>query len=752
MALIRGVETGYHGKDFAGRALDHFNDNQFVVGFSFTNDESWARYVPLAHDSGENIDATPAEVWEVMRPMLENCHIVSYHKKFEEAAVWKAAQIRLGVNGTVSDPMLGAYVLGLYRNNSWRTIVGLKELVATVYDHQMMHIHELWPGLAQNKFKFIRFNTLPVTPEVVAYACEDAVFMIPMEQDFCQRAARENPVMYKMEHQISSMMVEVERYGVTVDWDAINEGYAQGMTFLPEMERYVKQELGELAGRDLSEMNLNSSQQKQRILFKEIGLDTTALTKKGQSDEASDLEDWQKKSASKKSLEGLAKEHHAVRALLDYGEARHLTNRFKKWLTENTECFDKRIHPTYNQVTVPSGRFSANNPTIQNTPAVPQEWFSVTLDFDPTDKDNKELLDKFHEEHTNGKEYWRTKWRDYIIAAPGHYLLTFDFSQAELRVLAGASQEPLLLEAFANDEDIHAATASGMLGVPIEGMDKATRKKGKTINFALLYGQGPKAMSEQLGVSFEEAKALYNSYFERFTNVTTWFNNTKNQGFANKAMRSIFGRRIPMWELDSSQKSIRSKAERVMINSVIQGAVADYVKYIMLRARKALIAEGLWGNGVMMTMNQHDALTFEIRDDIDPNMIRDLLQPVVVLDNEAFAPLNGYPPFRADWELGQSWGSSEEWSLTQEAGFDGKHWVVLPEPELDAVTLDFSEGMPVATEWTKFVEYAKSHPGGTTVFVATPGAETTQLPLKVYLPESEIKSLQKIFNSGKIKV
>lgn len=740
------VETGYHGKDFDGRALDHYNDNQFVVGFSLTNDFSWARYVPLAHDNADdNITAPVAEVWEVMRPLLENCHIVSFHKKFEEAAAWKAAHIRLGVHGKVSDPMLAAYVLGRYHNKANRTIVGLKELVREVYGHQMIEIHDLWPDLPKNKYRYIRFNSLRRSPQVDEYACEDAAWMIPLEKDFCREAAAENQFMYTLEHKIADMMVEVERYGVTVDWEALREGYAQGLMFLPEMERHVKDELSKLAGRDLSSMNLNSSQQKQKVLFKEIGFDTTALTKRGMED-TGELESWQTKSASKKSLEGVAKEHYAVRALLDYGETRHLTNRFKKWLTENVDCFDGKVHPTYNQVTVPSGRFSANNPTIQNTPAVPQEWFSMRLDFDP-EKDTEEL-EKFHAEHTNGKEYWYTKWRDYIVAAPGHYLLTFDFSQAELRVLAGASQEPLLLEAFANGEDIHAATASGMLGIPIHELNKETRKRGKTINFALLYGQGPKAMAEQLGISFDEAKQLYQSYFDRFTNVTTWFNQTKNDGHRNGFVTSVFGRKIPIWELlPGNTRAVQSKGDRVIINSGIQGAVADYVKFIMLRARKALVEHGWWGNGVMMTMNQHDALTFEIDNSIDPNEVRELLQDIVVLDNSKFANLHGYPPFIADWELGQNWGSADAWPLSSRAIFDGEHWIVEPEPAVEQLTVDFTEGMPLPGEWTRFISQLKDKPGDSAIVVVTPNGEQP-LPFRSYVTASGVDGLKKILRSA----
>lgn len=726
------TETGYHGSDFARRSLDHDSPHQFCVGFSFTNDAGWARYVPLAHDLGENIDGGPAAAWEAVAPMLTKGHIVSFHKKFEQAVVDKAAGIKLGAEGRVDDPMLGAYVLGEYYNKSWRTIVGLKELVGELYNHQMMRIQQLWPDLPANKEKFMRFNSLENTPEVTAYACEDALFMIPLEKDICIPAQQQNPFMYTLEHLISSMMYEVERYGVTVDWDAITESYAHVQTFLPNMEQYVKEGLGELAGRDLTDLNLNSAPQKKKLLFHDIGFTTTAYTGKGQ-DKGAEMEDWERMSTSKDSLEGLSKEYPAVRSLLEYGEVQNLSRRLKKWLAEYTHAHDKKVHASYNQVTVPSGRFAANEPAIQQLPSFPQEWI---------------LGDE--KEGENGDKYLKVWFRNFIVAAPDHYLLTFDFSQAELRILAGASQEPTLLQAFETGHDVHTATAAMMFHVDPDTIDKELRKRGKTINFAILYGQGPKALGEQIGVDFNEAKQLYKQYFSALSGVNTWYNAAKRKGFENGYTKTIFGRKVPIWELLAEVPAIRAKGERVIINSEIQGGVADYVKFVMLQAKKALDKEGLWNNGVMMTMNQHDALTFEVHNSIDPNRVREILQPVIVLDNSKYKALQGYPEFVADWEIGQKWGSSDKWPLDKEAVFEDGFWIVKPEPAL--ILWSFNpDPVPTLTRFKNFIaEMKELTEGDTKVVLSFPDGEV-EIPFTRRITDSDIEALLKTLNGGRIE-
>ena len=153
------VETGYHGKDFRKRQVDHFHKDQFTVGFSLTNSTDWARYVPLYHDNGDNID-DPRGAWEAVSELLTKGDITAHNAKFEMHATRKEG-IRLASEGRLTDTIIYAYVINEYAYDNYRTVIGLKDLVLTTLGHQMMHIHELWPDLPANKEAFIRFNTLP---------------------------------------------------------------------------------------------------------------------------------------------------------------------------------------------------------------------------------------------------------------------------------------------------------------------------------------------------------------------------------------------------------------------------------------------------------------------------------------------------------------------------------------------------------------------------------------------------------------
>lgn len=294
------LETGYSGEDWKKRSVDIYHDSQFVVGFSITNSQNWARYIPLRHDSGGNID-DPERAWEIVKPVLTKGHVVAHNAKFELANVRKAGGYVIASDGgKLTDTMLDAFVAGKYCHSNYRTIVGLKDLVDAVFDHKMMHIHDLWPDLPANKFDYIRFNTLDVTPEVVAYACEDALWCLALLGETTVAAEVERPFTRELEHQIMFIMEDVERRGVSIDWPAIEAAYAEAQTFVPSMEVFVKGELGKMANRDLVDLNLNSATQMKKLLFSEIGLVTTRLTKKGETDDT--LEPWQRMSSDAKEI------------------------------------------------------------------------------------------------------------------------------------------------------------------------------------------------------------------------------------------------------------------------------------------------------------------------------------------------------------------------------------------------------------------------------------------------------------------
>ena len=709
-------ETGYSGVDFNGRATDHSHPNQFTVGFSFTNSKSWGRYVPLRHDVGKNIPDEDA-AWDAVRDLFTKGKLISHHSKFEHKSFAKSAGIVLADEGELIDTMLCVYVLNKWvQENGMRAIVDLKGIVLELFKYQMMHLHELFDNdLTNVKANSIRFNILNADdPRVTAYACEDAVWVIPLAEYVYPMAKLERPFMLELEHRISRMMVDVETYGVHIDWAAMEKAYAQAETFVPNMADFVKQGLGRIAGRDVSELNLNSSLQMKKLLYRDIGLETSRQTKGGKN--AADKEDWERMSTDNKAMTALANKYPEVQGLLEYREVENLNRRLKKWLTEYNQAEDKRVHASYNQVTVGSGRFAANNPAIQQ---LPKDWYWKAND-----------------------QEWSGNFRNFVDAKPGSYLLTFDLSQAELRMLAGDAQEPALLHAFANDIDPHIVTASQMLGKPIDEINKADRAIGKTFNFALLYGMGIPAMATQLGIEVGEADELYKKYFSAFSNIGSWMEKTVTVGREKGYAETVFGRCYHVWELQNPQRWIQEKGDRVLVNARIQGGVADMMKIGMLRAESYLKKQGWWGTKATVIMNQHDSLSFEVDNSIDPNELKAALIPLVSFGEEVVPVLKGYPAFRSDWEIGQQWGSSTKFDDADSAVFIAGNWTVLKEPRIEPVE-DKSEielFIPNGISGNQFkgiVEIIKANPGTHNVRIVME-YENTVLPLKTSATKEQL--------------
>lgn len=676
------LETGYSSSepDRPGGALDWDWDKQFVVGFSFSWDPNEARYVPLRHDAGGNVEDIGA-TWEAMRPLLTRGRITAHHAKFEERGVRKDAGYAIASEGGyLEDTMLMAYALGgqLHKGDAGRPVYGLKDLVEIECQHSMAHIEDLFPGVKKKQLRSLRFNAVDVhDKKVVNYACEDAAWTLELRRRIRPRAWAERPSMFTIEHEISRIMAEVEAYGVGVDWDAMTAALSDSHRFLMLMEQEIKAGLSELAKRDVSHVSLNSPKQMQELLYSVIGLSTNRLVPSAEKkrEENPDIPKWQLMSTDEAAMGRLAKENPPIKKLLEYREALNMQARLNNWVNEiRPYSHDKRVHATYrqagaedNDATAPgSGRFSAADPAIQQCP---KEWRWA---LDPVDvwKD-EECWSDIVSRGRNGEHFWNGHFREFIVAAPDHYLLTFDFSQIELRVLAGVSRETALLEAFEKDVDVHRATAAQMLGKPVDQVSEKERQDyGKRLNFALLYQEGPQALADQLLVPLEQAKALMQQYFATFSRVQSWQERAIGQGLARGYAETPFKRRIQIWDLKSKNPGTYAKGKRLLVNAPIQGGAADYMKLAMMRVARALKERGWWNSTVMMVMNQHDSLTFECHNDMDPNEVRSVIETRVTF------PVPRFPKITADWELGQSWGGASKWPAGQKAAWDGQRWKV----------------------------------------------------------------------------
>lgn len=724
------IETGYDGPPRIKSSLFP-HAGSFIVGFSMTVDSRWARYVPLQHDFGPNLD--PDEVWPVMKPLLEQKRVVAHNLKFEKRNL-RTVGIEIGA---YSDSMIEAYCL-----SEWKKY-GLKDLVKEIFGHQMTEIHDLFPDLKVKDRDTLRFNAVDVNPETVEYACEDAVWCLALHERHYERVLAERGDVYKIEMQVLDLMCDLEDRGVAVDWEGMERARAESIPFIAKFESELKADLGALVGHSLVGLNLNSATQMRKLLYSPapegLGLKTTRRTKNDSF------------STDAVAMARLARDYPAIQKLLQLREVQNLRRRLEIWLEEDkrkpaVRGLDGRVHAGYSQVRVGSGRFAANDPAIQQCP---KDW-------------NWALAE--------GSQF-EGNFRDFLVAAPDHYLLSFDYSQIELRVMAGLSQEPALLEAFDHDQDVHTITAAKMLGKRPDEVDaKIERPIGKTMNFALLYGMGPQSLSERLAISRERANELYQAYFSGFPSITRWMDQMKSDGTKRGFTLSWIGRKYTVWELQSSNPAIYSKAERVLVNVPVQGGAADYVKIAMLRVRAGLEARGWWNTSVRMIMNQHDALTFEVSQDLDPREVLRVLRPAVEF------PVKAFPKIITDWEFGYRWGSGSSFNEQSELSKGPDGWqigtvaqaparedrllhVVEVEEAPDRRLREEREGRtvvvrlsetPTEEQYARFISWVRVKPGVNSVVVRLPDETEVSVRFLTSLDLTDRGRVAVIFPGAKV--
>lgn len=641
------IETGYLGNP-RERASLHPEEN-FIVGLSLGT-TSWARYIPLAHDTmAVNLPAD--EVAEVLKPLAESGLSVAHNAKFEirnlEVPVTEGG---LGLNWKMrSDSMVEAYVVQEY------PAIGLKDLVETMFGHRMTNIAELFPETTKVALRKLRFNELDLTPEVVSYACEDALWCVRVHERLFDRV--KDSAIFQVEMGLIPIMAAMERAGLRYDWDAMSAKALELEQFVARLDELIQLELSELVGEAVS-VKLSSPQQLVEVLYEKLKLPVRVLTPKGAP------------STSAVALEKLRHEYPVVQHILWWKEARRLHGTYLKRYPKNYNYApDGRTHPDISSTLVVSGRFAVSHPAYQQTPK------------------------NYRYELSDGTTF-SCSFRSFIVPEPGRYFLYFDYSQVELRVLAGVSKEPGLLRPFAAGTDVHTATASLMLGVPESQVTEEQRAIGKTMNFALLYGMSVKSLAQRLAVSKTRAQDLYDRYFSAFTSISVWMNEQRQIGRHQGFTESFLGRRHRIWEFESANGYIRSKAERLCINAPIQGGAADYMKVAMYRQDQVLRKAGLLDR-VTLVMNNHDSLTWEVDCDLSPTELIQLLDPAVSF------PVEGFPPIVADWAV-----ASHDWSQLVPVDKESRAssiYEIVGEPEVqqdDETTVPATYFRPVEPEPT----------------------------------------------------
>ena len=481
------------------------------------------------------------------------------------------------------DTMIAAHLLG---NNR----LGLKPLTLTLLGREMTEITELIGRGAKQK----TFNEVDIA-EGAPYASADADCTMLLRQLFEPQLERQHfaELMSDVELPLVPVLVEMQRAGVRLD-----------SGILHEMSRDLKEQLDQietdLYGDIGHSVNINSPKQLSDLLFVELGLPKTRRTRSGYSTDANALE----------SLKGM---HPVVDRILDYRQVSKLKSTYVDALPEMVNSRTGRIHTSYHQTGSATGRISSSDPNLQNIPVRTEVGRQVRRAF---------------------------------VAESGCQLLSADYSQIELRVLAHLSQDPSLLEAFRRGEDIHAATASQMFNVPINEVDGEQRRIAKVLNFGVIYGLGPYGISQQTGFSREEGRHFIDTYLSRYPGINDYLESVKDQARSTMYAETLLGRRRYFPDIQSTNHNIRAAAERMAINMPIQGTAADIMKKAMINVHDRMQREQIRSR---MILQVHDELVFEVPEDEMDHM-------TALAMDEMPAALDLDVTLKVEVKSGYSWG------------------------------------------------------------------------------------------------
>ena len=549
--LNRWVEKLNQAKLFA---LDTETDNldymaANLVGISFALENGEAAYLPLQLDylgAPKTLEKTTALT--LLKPVLENPSIQKVGQNFKyDLTIF--ARNGIDVQGVAFDTMLESYVL----NSTGRH--NMDDLAKRYLGHQTISFEEI-AGKGKNQ---LTFNQIPLE-QAAEYAAEDADVTMKLQQVLWEKLSKE-PTLEKlfkeMELPLLGVLSRMERRGVLIDSDALFLQSNEIANRLSELEEqaYV------LAGQPF---NLASTKQLQEILFDKLGLPVIQKTPKGAP------------STNEEVLEELAFSHELPKVLVEHRGLSKLKSTYTDKLPQMVNPQTGRVHTSYHQAVTATGRLSSSDPNLQNIPIRNEEGRRI---------------------------------RQAFIAREGFTVVAADYSQIELRIMAHLSQDQGLINAFTQGKDIHRSTAAEIFGVALDEVTSEQRRNAKAINFGLIYGMSAFGLSRQLGIGRADAQSYMDLYFKRYPCVQTFMHDIREKAKAQGYVETLFGRRLYLPDINSSNGMRRKAAERVAINAPMQGTAADIIKRAMIQLDQKLQNDP----NIAMIMQVHDELVFEVR-------------------------------------------------------------------------------------------------------------------------------------------
>lgn len=553
-----------------------------LVGISICIAPGEAWYIPVGHnDSAGNLDRERALA--ILRPLLENEHpqLVGQNGKYDWQIFFTYGIV---LRGLVFDPMLASYVLNPSARGHSLDALAKKHL-----DYDMQPISELiGSGPQQRSFAEVDIKA------ATHYAAEDADFTLRLAGALRPKLkpAGLETLFDTVEMPLVPVLARMEYDGVSVDVPYLKKLSAAWQRKLTALTRKIYETAGE-------EFNINSTQQLATILFDKLNLHSARKTART-AQRATDVS----------TLEKLAAHHPLPGLILEYRGVSKLKSTYADALVKLVSARTGRVHTSFNQAVAATGRLSSSDPNLQNIPIRTSDGQKIRRAF---------------------------------IPKPGYTLLVADYSQIELRLMAHFSGDPTLCTAFINGEDIHAKTAADIFGVPLEAVDAERRRWAKSANFGIIYGLSAFGLSQQTDMTVREAKDFIDTYFRRYPRVRDFIDSAIAQARKDGYVTTLFGRRRLLPEIRSDNRQRREFAERIAVNTPLQGTAADIIKKAMVE-----IAADLTGKQSMMVLQVHDELVFDVHpDELEwlAAMVRDRMENTVQLA----------VPLTVDIGVGENW-------------------------------------------------------------------------------------------------
>jgi DNA polymerase-1 len=555
-----------------------------LVGVSLAVEEGKAWYIPVGHHSE---DAAPQLALEQVLTALRTLladPTLALLGQNTKYDIMVLEKYGLWPSNLTGDTMLASYLLNPSKRHN------LNDLAWEHLQYRMMSYETVTDNGKKN------FAEVSVA-EATRYSGEDADMTLRLARQLFPRVQEEGmgTLFSEVEVPLAAVLARMELTGICIDQKLL----AELSTEFGQQRRVLEKEVYKLAG---EEFNIASPQQLQTILFDKLGLPRGKKTKTGSSTDSS-------------VLEVLAEKYPLPAKILAYRAFTKLQNTYVDALPKLIHAKTGRIHTSFNQTVTATGRLSSSNPNLQNIPVRSEEGRRIRTAF---------------------------------IPEPGYVLLSADYSQIELRLLAHLSQDPLLIESFQKGQDVHARTASELFAAPLGAVSTDQRREAKTINFGIIYGMGATRLARSLGIPFKTAQEYIAQYFSRYAGIKTYMDSVLVEARAKGYVTTLLGRRRYFPDLQSKNAQLVATAERMAINTPIQGTAADLIKMAMVAIDKRLTQER---SPARMLLQVHDELLFEVQES-KVEQIKRLVQELM----EGVAPLR--VPLKVDLGTGTNWGAA----------------------------------------------------------------------------------------------